>query len=134
MPAASDSATERALDARYGRVNRGRHRLGVAVIAVLTLALAAWAVWAAWGQSSGQVSGLVQSYAVTSPHAIRVTVQITRPSGQAAHCAVWALASDHSRVGEDVVRITTAGPTTAVRTLVIRTDREATTADIGTCR
>ena len=123
------------MNARYGRPSVPRRRAGIVVIAVGVLALLGWVVWAALGQAdNNNVGGLVESYDVTSPHQVTVTVQITRTSTDAVHCTITAIATDHSEVGQRVVRLP-AGPSgTRTITTVVRTEREATTADVGDCR
>lgn len=129
-----DAAAAQAMAARYGRPAVPRRRVGIAVIAVGVAALLVWVVWAAIGQSRNNVGGLVESFDVKSPHAMSVTVQITRGSTKAVHCTVVALATDHSEVGQRVVRLP-AGPSgTLTVTTLVRTERGATAADIVDCR
>jgi hypothetical protein len=125
---------DRSLAARYGRPSATGRRTGVLVVALAALALGAWAVWAALGQSQGAVGAIVQSYRVTSPHEMSVTVQVTRQSTDPVHCVVSAIATDHSAVGETVVTLP-AGPSgTTTVTATVRTERIATSADVGHCR
>jgi Domain of unknown function (DUF4307) len=128
-----NSAAAEAMAARYGRPSVGRRRAGVVVIAVVVGGLLGWLVWAALGQSRDTVGGLVQSYDVRSPHEISVTVQITRTSAAAVHCTVSAIASDHSEVGRRVVRLPAGSSGTRTITTTVRTEREATTADVAGC-
>jgi uncharacterized protein DUF4307 len=106
----------------------------VAAVVVGAAALLGWAVWATVGQSGGALDAAVQSYRVTSPHAVAVTVQVSRPSGDTVRCVVLALASDHSTVGESVVTVPAGSSGTLTVRTVIKTERRATTADMGRCR
>jgi hypothetical protein len=121
------------LVARYGRPSQQRRRVGLVVVSIATLALLAWAIWAAIGQSDGAVGGLVESYDVRSPHAVSVTVQITRGSGDPVECTVSAIAEDHSEVGRRMVRLPAGDSGTHTVTTLVRTEREATAADVTDC-
>lgn len=131
--AQAGSPGERPLSERYGRRPTDRRRTGVIMIAVAIVGLGAWAIWAAVGQSQNAISAIVQSFHVTSPHSISVTVQVTRDSSQPVHCVVTALASDHSTVGETTLRVPTGGGGTRTLTTVVKTERPAVSADIGDC-
>ena len=134
MTRPTDSDQTDAMDARYGRPTVPRRRAGVAVIAVGVVALLGWVVWAAMGQADdNRVGGLVESFDVRSPHEVAVTVQITRTSTDAVQCTITAIATDHTEVGQRLVRLP-AGPSgTRTITTVVRTEREATTADVVGC-
>lgn len=119
---------------RYGRPSVAGRRAGIAVIAVVVVALLGWLVWAALGQSSATEGGLVESYDVRSPHQVSVTVQITRTSTDAVLCTVAAIASDHVEVGQRVVTLPAGLSGTRTVTTLVRTEREATTADVTGCR
>jgi uncharacterized protein DUF4307 len=128
-----ETAAEQAMAERYGRTSPGRRWAGIVAMAIGVLALLGWVVWAALAQSHNSVGGLVESYDVRSPHEVSVTVQITRTSTDAVHCTITAIATDHTEVGQRVVRLP-AGPSgTRTITTVVRTEREATTADVVDC-
>ena len=129
----TNGANAEAMAARYGRPSAARRRVGFAVIALGVAALLAWVVWAALGQSGNNVGGLVESFDVRSPHEVSVTVQITRTSTDAVHCTISAMASDHAEVGQRVVRLPAGSSGTRTITTVVRTEREATTADVVDC-
>lgn len=130
-PAGNDVAE--AMAVRYGRPSVGRQRAGWAVVALVVVALLGWLMWAALGRSHDTVGGLVESFDVRSPHAIAVTVQITRTTTAAAQCTVTAIASDHSQVGRKTLRLP-AGPSgSRTLTTLVRTEREATAADVVDC-
>ncbi len=122
-----------AMAERYGHPSLARGRAGLAVIVFLAVALLGWAVWAALGQTGEQVGGLVESYDVRSPHLVSVTLQITRESTDAVQCTVSAIASDHVEVGRQVVRLPPGDTGTRTVTTVVRTEREATSADVASC-
>lgn len=125
---------EQSLATRYGRSSTRNRYAGPAVVAMLAVVLLAWAVWAALGQSHDAVGGLVQSFRVTSPHEVSVTVQITRTSTGPVRCTLSAVAEDHSQVGETVVRIPSGRSGTRTLTTTIKTERTATTAIVAGCR
>jgi hypothetical protein len=127
------SADADAMAARYGRPSGARRRVGYAAIALGVAALLIWVVWAAMGQASHDVGGLVESFEVRSPHEVSVTVQITRSSTDAVHCTITAIATDHSEVGQRVVRLPAGSSGTRTITILVRTEREATAADVVDC-
>jgi uncharacterized protein DUF4307 len=129
-----DKVSTDAMTTRYGRPSATGRRLGIALIVVVAAALVGWLVWAALGQAGDSVGGLVESYDVRSPHQISVTLQITRTSDGPARCTVVALASDHAEVGRHVVTLPTGPSGTRTVTTAVRTEREATTADVTDCR
>ncbi len=127
-------STERPLSERYGRPPRGSSRRWKIVAAAIAAGVAlGWVVWAAWGQSHDSVGALVQSFRVTSPHDVRVTIQVSRTSSQAVQCTVSALATDHSQVGQSLVSIPAGPSSTRVVTIVVKTERLATSADVADC-
>ena len=131
---APDSDTERPLATRYGQPSRGAGVGWKIALAVLVVAALAWVAWAALARSShDQVGALVQSYQVESPHAMSVTVQITRTSTSAVQCTVSAIATDHSQVGETVVGLPAGASGTRTVTAVVKTERTATSANVGRC-
>ncbi len=103
-------------------------------LGVLVVALVAWVVWATVGQSRDGVAALVQSYHVTSPHTVAVTVQISRSSTAAVRCTVSAIATDHSQVGETVVGLPAGSSGTRAVSVSVKTERTATSVDVGDCR
>ena len=122
------------LDARYGRRPPRRVATLRIVGVVVVLALLGWAVWAAFGRSADTVGAVVRSYDVRSPHLVSVTVDITRTTPDPVRCTVVAIATDHTRVGEHVVRLPTGNSGTASVTVAVRTERTATSADVDDCR
>lgn len=118
---------------RYGIRPRRQPGPFAAVAAVVALALLIWTGWAVWRHADGITQGQVTSFDVTSPHQVRVTLDIGIPGGGTAACTVEALAGDHTLVGQATVRVTSHSGH-AVRILVIRTERAATTADVVACR
>jgi hypothetical protein len=123
-----------AMAERYGRPALARRWVGLAAIAIGVLVLLGWAVWAALGQSHRGVGGLVESFDVRSPHQVAVTVQITRRSTDPVQCTITAIATDHTEVGQRVLRLPAGATGTRTLTRVVRTEREATSADVVDCR
>lgn len=129
-----DQDSDGTLAARYGRRPARRVPTWLVLAVVVVAALLGWAVWAAFGSSRDTVGALVQSYSVRSDHLVSVTVEITRTTSQPVQCTVTATATDHSQVGEQVVRLPAGSSGTMVRTVDVRTERQATSADVGACR
>ena len=133
MTARNELGPSDELATRYGRPSVAHRNLGVVLIGLVVAVLLLWVVWATLGRSEDRVSGLVESFVVRSPHEVAVTVQITRSGTGPAHCTIEAIATDHSSVGQRVVRLP-AGPGGTHRiSTVIRTEREATAADVVDC-
>ncbi len=130
--AESDNATS--LASRYGRRAPGGVPTAKILGAVVVAALLAWAVWAAIGQSGNGVGAVVRSYQVKSPHVVSVTVDITRATTDRVRCTVTAIATDHTQVGQRVVTMPAGASGTRSVTVAVRTEREATAADVGGCR
>lgn len=120
---------------RYGRSTPSRRRrgLGVALVTSLGLAAAGWAGWVGWVHSTQEVSGQLRAYSVESDTSTEVTVLVDRRTGDAVECEVYAQASDHSRVGERVLRVPTGDPGQVVVTVSITTQRRAVNGALGTC-
>lgn len=134
LPLPLTPADEAALDERYGRRPAGKVPRAVLLGVIVVAALLAWAAWAAFGPTPDTVGAVVRSYDVKSQHLVSVTVDITRTTTAAVQCTVTAIATDHSQVGEGVVRLPAGDSGTTSVTLAVRTEREATTADVDTCR
>lgn len=123
-----------ALAARYGRRPAGGLQTTKILAVVIVAALLAWAIWAAFGRSGDSAGAVVRSFEVRSEHLMTVTVDITPASSDPARCTVTALATDHTQVGEQVVRLPAGSSGTSSVTVSVRTEREATSADVGDCR
>lgn len=129
----SSSATD-LLAERYGRAgtSRARRLLTLAATGALAVAGVGWVVWAGI-DSTQEVTGQLRSYSVTSDTSTEVTVLVDRQSGEAVECEVYAQASDHSRVGERMLRIPAGEAGTAVVTVTITTQRRAVNGVLGAC-
>jgi hypothetical protein len=108
--------------------------LVVAAVALLAVAFGAWLVWAGLHHANPEVSARVTGFRVADDNTVRVTVQIERAAGQAVTCLVRAQAADHAIVGEREVVVPAGGDTSLQRTVVVRTERPATTGVLGGCR
>jgi len=119
---------------RYGTPSRGRRLALIAVVASVCVVFLAWLVWAAWHHARTSVSGDVTSFSVVSSHEIEVTISVQRPHGDLVVCTVEARASDHVLVAAQDITVP-AGESGSVKVkATIRTDREATSADVTGCR
>jgi len=127
-------AGEDSLATRYGLRPSGSAPTAKILAAVVVAALLAWAVWATLGQSSDAAGAIVRSYRVRSEHLVSVTVDITRTSSGPVRCTVTAVATDHTQVGEQVVSLPAGASGTRSVTVAVKTEREATSADVGACR
>jgi hypothetical protein len=103
-------------------------------VAALVVVFTAWLAWAALHHARTSVSGDVTSFNVVSPHQIEVTITVQRPTGGLVVCTVEARASDHELVATQDITVP-AGRSGSVQVeTTVRTDREATTADVSDCR
>jgi hypothetical protein len=129
-----EQPTERTLAQRYGVGRKTPHRrVWATTIAVLLAIGVAWVGWAAWGQSHGEVTGTLVSFRVESDHAVKVTLTITPDGSAAAHCTVQALASDHTTVGHQSVGIPAHSGSARAVTTTVKTERRATSVNLGRC-
>jgi hypothetical protein len=108
--------------------------LVVAAVALLAVAFGAWLVWAGLYHSTPEVSARVTGFRVADDNQVRVTVQIERAAGQAVTCLVRAQAADHAIVGEREVVLPAGEETSLQRTVVVRTERPATTGVLAGCQ
>jgi uncharacterized cupredoxin-like copper-binding protein len=119
---------------RYGTPSRGRRLALIAAVVSIVVLFLAWLAWAAWHHARTSVSGDVTSFSVVSSHEIDVTVSVQRPSGDLVVCTVEVRASDHELVAAQDITVP-AGQSGSVQVkATIRTDREATSADVTGCR
>jgi hypothetical protein len=106
--------------------------------AIVVAALAGFALlgvgWLVWLRVSTPMTAELTAYTVRSAHRIDVTVRIDRSGAFAGSCSVRALADDHSVVGRDTIMVESGGPRTVTVSRTVRTDRPATTAEVGSCR
>jgi uncharacterized membrane protein len=106
----------------------------VSLVAALAVAFLAWLAWAALHQAGQSVTGRLTGFTVLSPHAVRVTLVVDRSSGQSVVCTVEARAADHGLVGSQDVTVPAGESGSVPFEATLRTDREATTADVTGCR
>jgi hypothetical protein len=119
---------------RYGAPSRARDvALRVLVVAVAA-AFLGWLTWAALHQASQSVTGRVSGFTVISQHAVRVTLLVDGSGGDSVVCTVEARAADHGLVGSQDVTVPAGESGSVPFEATIRTDREATTADVTGCR
>jgi Domain of unknown function (DUF4307) len=131
----SGTAREQSLDDRYGRPSPTRRIAWWIGITTSAVAFLAWVVWAALGSASSAGYGAtLRSYDVISPHLVRVQLDVHRAADRPFLCTVTAQADDHSVVGETQVRVPRGAESDLTVTASVKTDREATTAVLSTCR
>lgn len=118
---------------RYGVGSPRRRGIALGAVALAIVALLGWLGWSAWDQATRTVAATISSFDVVSAHRIEVTVDIHRPAGSTAQCTLRAQASDHSVVGELVVSVPAGGESDVQIRTAIKTDHEATSADVSSC-
>lgn len=119
---------------RYGVRRPGRRYATILAVAVLALGGLGWLGWAAVQHAAPDVRGELQGFDVVSVHEVTVVVDVRRPSGDAVRCVVTAQAADFATVGEASVTIPPGQSTSLRHELSIRTEREATSATVESCR
>ena len=122
------------MEERYG-VRSPRHRiLTVSLLAGLAAVALGWLLWVAWAHSTPDVRGELRSFSVVSQHQVDVQIDIQRADGDAVTCSVKAQATDHSIVAEDEVEVPAGDAGSLVFEASIKTEREATSASVTSCR
>lgn len=134
MSGSAIDSGEQSLADRYGTRSRTNRLTSILGVGALAVAFGAWLVWAALGHSSPGYGAKLQSYDVVSPHQVRVQLLAHRADHQPLVCTVTAEAADHSVVGETQVRVPLGAAGDLTVTAAVKTDREATTAVVSTCR
>lgn len=114
---------------RYGR-NSGRRRpLVVGLVVLVAAAFLGWVAWAALFHGNPDArSGLV-GFEIVDDHTVEVTVDVRLKETDEAECLVRAYSVDKSVVGEQ--------PFTGLegrQVATIRTERQATSAEVVGCR
>jgi hypothetical protein len=106
----------------------------VSAVVAVVVAFLVWLAWAAWHQANTSLDGDVTSFTVLSPHEIAVTISVQRATGDLVVCTIEARASDHGLVATQDLTVP-AGRSGSVQVqATIRTEREATSADVAGCR
>ncbi len=118
---------------RYGTPAPGRRRAVIVVSGIVGVVALAWVAWAAWSQSTPDVQSSLRSYDVVDVHSVRAAV-LVKPSSPdvSASCLVRAFGVDHTVVGELNFKVSDE-PRAIVRTVSIRTEREATGVELIGC-
>jgi hypothetical protein len=106
----------------------------IAAVAAVAVAFLAWLLWAALHNARTSVTGAITSFSVVSAHEISVTITVQRPDGDLVVCTVEARASDHGLVAAEDVTVPAGSSGSVQVSADIRTDREATSADVAGCR
>jgi hypothetical protein len=122
-----------ALADRYGTPSPVRRRVVIAVSGVVGVVALIWVVWSVWAQSTPDVQSSLRSYDVVDAHSVNADVLVKRASSEvSASCLVRAFGLDHSVVGEVNFKVAD-GPPAIIRSLSIRTEREATGVELIGC-
>ena len=128
----SDVRTDPVED-RYGVASPARRRAVVVVSGLVGVLALVWVGWAVWFQSTPSVQSSLRTFEVLDSHTVSAQV-VVRPRSRSvnASCLLRASGLDHSVVGELNFRV--SGETgTVVRTLRLRTEREATSVELVGC-
>jgi len=133
-PADPAAAARAAMPERYGRPSWWRRAGLLVAVALLVGGGLWWLVDAALEGSREEVAAGVAGFDVRSAGRTEVTLEVRRSVTTAAVCAVYAQAEDKAVVGERRVRLPARAPGTETVTVVIVTEREATTAAVTRCR
>ncbi len=118
---------------RYGRPSRSARVLLAVLVLVVVGGGLVWLVRTAVQQSSPDVNAGVVAFEVVSEQRTDVTVDVVRAVTTAVRCEVYAQAADKQVVGERLVQLPAAPAGTERVTVTIRTERQATTAEVGSC-
>ncbi|MDO9379153.1 MAG: DUF4307 domain-containing protein [Nocardioidaceae bacterium] len=117
---------------RYGR--RGGHQRFWYVFSAVAITIGvAWAWYASSAQANPEIAGQVYGYEVTSDTTTNVELQLQRRDGVAAVCEVYAIAQDHSIVGERRLNVPAGDPGSLRVSAEIRTERRAVTGTLRSC-
>ncbi len=111
-------------------VSRGTW-IGGTVVALLFL-IAAVILFSRFGASTGARATLL-TYEVLSDSSVRVSLDVARPKGETAICAVKALGADGQSVADSLVQVPPGTSTSTIFTQDIRTDGRAVSAQVGEC-
>lgn len=117
---------------RYGRRSRPRSFWIVLTVVLVSIGVT-WAWWVAQAQADKPVSAQVHGYDVVSANLTKVELQVHRRDGAAATCRVYAIAKDHSVVGERSVDIAESGAEEVRVPVEIATERRAVTGALRGC-
>ncbi|MEY9936139.1 DUF4307 domain-containing protein [Streptacidiphilus sp. MAP5-3] len=119
---------------RYGTrdVAKARRRGKRIYYLTVSLALALVAAIAYKYISGSSVSGEVQTFQVVSAHEVRITLDVSKPSGQAASCTVRSRDENGSEVGRVTVAIPASGGE-QLATVLLKTTSRGTTGELVGC-
>ena len=120
---------EQALSERYAAPPAWRRTATIVSVVVVAAVALAWLAWAAFDQATPKVESHLVGYDVVDAHRTTARIDVAvHDAGSHPTCTVRALAADHSVVGE-----LTFEPTPGTNTVTVRTEREATAADVPGC-
>lgn len=132
-------APQQRLDDRYGRTSGARRRgrrAGTVAAAAGGAALLAWLVWTGVGGAAADpVDVRTDGFSVQSGSAVSVDWRVSGASDTPLACTIEAQAADRGIVGLVEVAVpAAAGSGERGGTTVVRTQREAVTGLISSCR
>jgi hypothetical protein len=136
MMAGTASASNTALDARYGRTPgaKRRDRWIILVAAVLfVLVFAAWVVWAGLDNGQGSLDSQDIGHRIVDDSSVSVTWQVSVTAGTPVSCALQAQNAAHAIVGWKIVELPASGAYTTQYTEVVRTAQRGVTGLIYRC-
>ncbi len=105
----------------------------IIVSGVIGAVALAWVAWAAWSQSTPEVRSTLRSYDVIDTHRVTAAVVVKPTSREvSANCLVRAFGVDQTVVGELNFKVADQSRP-VLRTVSIRTEREATGVELVGC-
>ncbi|MEJ5866590.1 DUF4307 domain-containing protein [Pseudokineococcus sp. 5B2Z-1] len=135
-PGASTGSRDARLEARYGRrgPSPGQRRLRVLLAAVGGAAVLGWAAWAGPALLLGEgVSTQVVGFSAPTATAVELDFQVTMDPGSTARCDLRALAEDFTTVGWQTVDVGPSDADVVRRSVEIRTQQPAVSAEVMGC-
>jgi hypothetical protein len=118
---------------RYGAPRPAHRRSLIAASGLLGAVALGWVVWVLWIQVTPAVQSSLRTYDVVDSHTATAEVVVkTRDPEVDANCLVRATGADKSVVGELNFDVSGVDGTT-VRTVSVRTEREASSVVVVGC-
>lgn len=115
--------------ARYSAKPAWWSKIFIAIFGAVFVALAVWLVWVIAMKSNPSVSSTMATWKVEDQHSVTVTINVKLDEGaKNPRCVLSAYAEDHFTVGES-----SFVPSNGMNTVVIRTEREATSVEAIGC-
>lgn len=125
-----------ALDARYGRTPRKKHRDRIAYIAValvMAVVVSAWVIWAGLDQPGASLESEDVGNMVLNSRTVQVNYQVSVPIGTTAKCALQAQNSTHAITGWLIVDLPASKQFTNGYSSVVKSTEKPATGLIYQC-